>query len=508
MLFVEGATGQDSSGAPSTNASRLSVGQELAWHRRGVRVKDLKKLVDDAKGILNLDKHHCATSNFNVGSSVEVRDGLFRVQLHTDRDHRLYRFDRVAVHAPDEDAASTPEEGRSARSGLLRTSHRRFGAFPIRRSLAEHMDVVNVLNPRSVEVEVTTSQFSALACKTLSMPLNMHKLAGEMLIPLTTVEERVVHIRDSADAQLLIDSLNPDKKTVKHNLMLPAHGTGGLIQISQGMAIHGSLSTRGTIRRYYWSLDDRSSMWHTRIFEAGAWHHGRTQSRPDEVPKGVAEAEQWIGTDTILERASNGGVLLVLRRGVSFSELLHKGQSVTEFISHNWCGSSVDLIRTLQTASVRWAWICTFALNQHAVPCLSSGIESSPFYLAMKNMRSNGRVIMVLDEDATTLTRIWCVFEVWVSQSLRLTFQMFLPSGELNFFGTDEQSRKVKRRLVTLHLTDAECSVEEDKEMILRLIDESDGGRAAVAWQVECVARTLRMCRCSPPHATFCSAMW
>ena len=129
-------------------------------------------------------------------------------------------------------------------------------------------------------------------------------------------------------------------------------------------------------------------------------------------------------------RKAPTGVLLVLRRGVSFSELLHRGQRITDFISHNWSGSSVDLIRTLRVANVKCAWICTLALNQHAVPCLSSGVENSPFYLALKGMSGKGRVIMVLDEDATTLTRIWCVFEVWVSRSLRLSFQMFLPSGE------------------------------------------------------------------------------
>lgn len=94
-------------------------------------------------------------------------------------------------------------------------------------------------------------------------------------------------------------------------------------------------------------------------------------------------------------------------------------------------------------------------------------------------------MIMVLDQDATALTRMWCVFEVWVSRSLRLTFQMFLPTGEFNFFGTDEASRKVRRRLVGLQVASAVCSVEGDTEMILRVIDQSDGGRAAVAWQVK-----------------------
>eukprot|EP00450_Noctiluca_scintillans_P009198 CAMPEP_0194496706 /NCGR_PEP_ID=MMETSP0253-20130528/13890_1 /TAXON_ID=2966 /ORGANISM="Noctiluca scintillans" /LENGTH=243 /DNA_ID=CAMNT_0039338131 /DNA_START=21 /DNA_END=748 /DNA_ORIENTATION=- len=243
----------------------------------------------------------------------------------------------------------------------------------------------------------------------------MHKLAGELLIPLTTVEERVVHIRCLSDAQLLVHNLYKDKRTMRNPMSLPAYDSReAWIHIDRGMAIHGSLSVSGSVRRPYWSLGaQRINMWRTRVVSASnAWDHGRKQLVPDTIPDGVAEEEQWISTDAILERASNGGLLLVLRRGVSFSELLHRGQKITEFISHNWSGTSVDLIRTLRAASVRCAWICTLAINQHAIPSLGSNIGDSPFYLALKGMHGAGRVVMVLDEEATALTRIWCVFEV------------------------------------------------------------------------------------------------
>merc|ERR1712136_582901 len=119
------------------------------------------------------------------------------------------------------------------------------------------------------------------------------------------------------------------------------------------------------------------------------------------------------------------------------------------------------------------------ALNQHAIPCLS--LKSSPFYRALRNMAGTGRVVMVLDKDASALTRIWCVYEVWVSRSLRLTFQMFVPSGELNFLRGDKECRTARDRIVSLNLAKVECSVEEDKNMILGVIDESDGGREAVS---------------------------
>ena len=99
--------------------------------------------------------------------------------------------------------------------GLLQTLTRARAVSP---HAVEPVEVVNVLGPRSVEVDVTRAQYAALTSKKFSIPLNMHKLAGEVLIPKTTVEERVVYIRHLADAQFLIENLNPDKKTLKNSV--------------------------------------------------------------------------------------------------------------------------------------------------------------------------------------------------------------------------------------------------------------------------------------------------
>ena len=47
-----------------------------------------------------------------------------------------------------------------------------------------------------------------------------------------------------------------------------------------------------------------------------------------------------------------------------------------------------------------------------------------------------------------------------------------------------KECRTARDRIVSLNLAKVECSVEEDKNMILGVIDESDGGREAVSWQV------------------------
>ena len=395
---------------------------EVAWERRGVKVSHLAGLVNEACRRLELDENHCATSRIeSVGHFTEhepaVCEGLFRGTVFTKTNHRLYKLDQVLVTGEGDDDVTIDSVPALNRAGTSRSTVNGGSWFrPFRSQDPESVRVVQVLCPRSVEVVGSRSQMSGLQGRQLSMPLNMHKLAGELVIPLTTVEERIVHIRDSRDARALIDNLKADRRTLKHPVQLPTYKPeGSTIVIDRGAAIHGSLSPSGAIRKYYWSMGaNRIRMWKTRVVnDAGGWHHGRDQIFSDEAPEGWAEAEQWIDTKVIEERAATGGLLLVLRRGVSYSELLHRGQKITEFISHNWAGHSRDLVRTLQVAEVECAWICTMALNQHAIPCLS--LKSSPFYRALRNMAGTGRVVMVLDKDASALTRIWCVYEVWES---------------------------------------------------------------------------------------------
>ena len=145
---------------------------------------------------------------------------------------------------------------------------------------------------------------------------------------------------------------------------------------------------------------------------------------------------------------------------------------------------------TLIVAKVRTAWICTLALNQHAVPSLNGTFCNTPFYQTLDQMNGKGRVVMVLDRNATTLTRIWCIFEVWVSRSLRLNFQMFLPSGEVNFFGDSHECKYARKRIVDLNLQNTEYSRREDYDMILNIIENSAGGQEAVLWQVKRILST------------------
>ena len=88
------------------------------------------------------------------------------------------------------------------------------------------------------------------------------------------------------------------------------------------------------------------------------------------------------------------------------------------FISHNCSSPFQDFVQDVVNHA-KWAddghcvWICSFANNQHR-----KGIEigddwkQSPLYLALKDPSTKGTAT-VMNDEADTLTRIWCVFELF-----------------------------------------------------------------------------------------------
>ena len=119
----------------------------------------------------------------------------------------------------------------------------------------------------------------------------------------------------------------------------------------------GCLSESGHVRKSYWNRgNNRAEVWKTNTVD-----HGRDQWSADPVAPGLAEEEGFLTVAKILERAPRG-ITVVLRRGVSYAEILPKRLKVTDFISHNWAGTSKDLLEALRAAQVQNAWICTLAV--------------------------------------------------------------------------------------------------------------------------------------------------
>ena len=440
-----------------------------------MRPSELQELIDEAKALLRLDEQFCATSRVvSVGtfseqvSSPNSSTGCgssHRGAIITAQAHELFDFDQVRVNL----ASSS----RSLRAQRIST-----------------LSVVNVASPQVAEVEVQGCQPQALMDSTISLPLNMHKLAREVLIPMTTVQERILHLTDVQDVRRLFDCLDPATRVVTECLRLPG-SDGTMVVVGKGMSIHGSLSRDGVVRRNYWSLGGRRSERWKRSVEDDVESGHEIQPVFDWAPEGFAETEQWITRQQAEEQVSStGGVYVVLGKGESWSESVRRARRITDFISHNWSGSCKDLVDTLVAARVRTAWICTLAVNQHAVPSLSGPFCNTPFYQALDQMQGKGRVVMVLDRDASTLTRIWCIFEVWVSTKLQLDFQMYLPSGEVNFFSDSHECKYARNRILDLNLQNTKYSRREDYDMIMRIIEDSPGGQDAVLWQVKRILST------------------
>lgn len=336
------------------------------------------------------------------------------------------------------------------------------------------LSVSKIVDHRTFEVCLETQDLQLLReGAEIHTPMNMHKLCGEIIIPSTTVEERVICIGGQEDVAKLLLELEGDKNFYLRSDVELSNGA----KLPAGLVVQGRLSREGFIRRKYWSMgSDRMGQWLTTKLTTKMWE---CTCEP-YVPQDMAEEPVTSREDIQV------GTWLVFRRGVSYAEVCNDGQGlrIREFISHNWSESSKDFLATMKAARVSHAWICTIAINQHRIPPLDEEYQRLPFYLALKAVKDYGRVVMAMDVHATTLTRIWCVFECWVAYFLGLRLYLFLPSGELNFWAGNAESADVSAMIEELKLENASSSMPEDKVMISNII-QRNGGMRMVTWQVK-----------------------
>ncbi|CAK9025882.1 Ankyrin-2 (ANK-2) (Ankyrin-B) (Brain ankyrin) (Non-erythroid ankyrin) [Durusdinium trenchii] len=194
----------------------------------------------------------------------------------------------------------------------------------------------------------------------------------------------------------------------------------------------------------------------------------------------------------------------------SWVELVSAGpQPPTWFVSH-WWGTpffqTVSLLEfhTQQRLLEKDApyWICTFANNQHDLSGLSGQLRETPFVKAILSPRCQGTVAL-LDSEVTTFDRIWCVLEnfvssVWAREEEDHLYDIacWLPANSALHGGkavpakptlrmdTGEGAKesvadeatggafplRVATKGVTVDISQAKASLEEDKQRILHLI--------------------------------------
>ncbi|CAE7662620.1 ANKRD52, partial [Symbiodinium sp. KB8] len=130
--------------------------------------------------------------------------------------------------------------------------------------------------------------------------------------------------------------------------------------------------------------------------------------------------------------------------GVSYSELINPdGLQVDYFISHHWAEDFGEFVQSVLRHAIvaapemgglmEWTavvyWCCAFANNQHQVE-LGETLQKSPFYQALNSKNCRGTV-MNLNQAATALDRIWCIYEVYLAHTLDKPFTLNFKLGPL-----------------------------------------------------------------------------
>lgn len=130
--------------------------------------------------------------------------------------------------------------------------------------------------------------------------------------------------------------------------------------------------------------------------------------------------------------------------GVSYSELINPdGLQVDYFISHHWAEDFGEFVQSVLRHAIvaapemgglmEWTavvyWCCAFANNQHQVE-LGETLQKSPFYQALNSKNCRGTV-MNLNQAATALDRIWCIYEVYLTHTLDKPFTLNFKLGPL-----------------------------------------------------------------------------
>eukprot|EP00435_Cladocopium_sp_Y103_P038670 s979_g10.t1 len=179
----------------------------------------------------------------------------------------------------------------------------------------------------------------------------------------------------------------------------------------------------------------------------------------------------------------------------SYAELFTQ-KAVDVFVSHWWGHEFSEFVRALEHAAIELVagklkdrdadslvfWICSFANAQWTVN-LGSSLEMSPFERALAS-RTCKAVVMVMDEQAMPLTRIWCIYEVLRTSVLALPFYVATKDGVLMGERVQENPQLAQtllalaERLLRLKPEEAAASNDEDpldKRMIVDAVSDAVG---------------------------------
>ncbi|CAK5235532.1 unnamed protein product [Aphanomyces euteiches] len=150
------------------------------------------------------------------------------------------------------------------------------------------------------------------------------------------------------------------------------------------------------------------------------------------------------------------------------------------FVSHAWSYYYLDVVDALddffQDDSTA-VWLCTFCNNQHEVDGKVHSFEH--WYGIFRNaLRAIGKVVMVMSpwNNPTTLTRTWCVFEVYAAVVENAQFEIALNKSQKCLFLQDIQGDGAfQKMLVTVKSENSNTSIPSDRDNIFQLIRDQVG---------------------------------
>jgi len=149
-------------------------------------------------------------------------------------------------------------------------------------------------------------------------------------------------------------------------------------------------------------------------------------------------------------------------RQCSYVELVAaKEQPPSWFVSH-WWGEAVScfvncIAEHMSLRGLAWCiayWVCAYANNQHQLGAdIAADPQATSFFLAM--CRSEG-VLVVLDENSTPFTRVWCAFEEACATRSEVTQKEMLLDIATSHSWKDRQSVGHDACILTSGLTPSE----------------------------------------------------
>jgi tetratricopeptide (TPR) repeat protein len=154
----------------------------------------------------------------------------------------------------------------------------------------------------------------------------------------------------------------------------------------------------------------------------------------------------------------------------------------TWFVSHAWRGQFLDLVAALDLFFADQAgsivlWLDIFSTSQHSTFSRPPEWWQQTFCNAIGRM---GQMVMVMApwDNPISLTRAWCLVEIFACQSSGSSFNVAFPPSERERFLAEItiKSDVFYNMLSKVNTAKSECSRDSDKERIFAAVRGLDGG--------------------------------